>query len=111
MSEDAATVSDDVAHHRFLYRENGLDAQLVYRTEPDRLILVHTEVPDGLAGRGIGGSLVRAAIERAEKSAETLVPLCPYARKWLVDHPDVQRLVSIDWGDQPVPQDTGGASK
>lgn len=97
MNQNSGTVDDDVEHHRFLYREGGLDAQLVYRLDRNRLILVHTEVPDGLAGRGIGGRLVQAAVQRAEESGETLVPWCPYARKWLMDHSDAAGGVSIDW--------------
>jgi predicted GNAT family acetyltransferase len=108
MSERERTVGDDAEHQRFLYQEDGLDAQLVYRLDGNRLILVHTEVPDALAGRGIGGSLVRAAAERAETSGETLVPWCSYARKWLVDHSEVAGRVDIDWDDQPLTAGPGG---
>jgi hypothetical protein len=59
--------------------------------------LVHTEVPDGLSGQGIGGRLVAAAVERALGESLTLVPVCPYARRWLEDHPDDVAGVSIDW--------------
>ena len=62
-------------------RARGRDA-----TAPGRLILVHTEVPEHLAGRGIGGSLVRAALDRAASDHLTIVPRCPFARRWLKNH-------------------------
>lgn len=96
-------VRDDVGHHRFLYREAGLHAQLQYRADGERLVLVHTEVPEALGGRGIGGRLVGAAVDRAESSGETVVPWCPYARKWLRDHPDVAAKINIDWEALPQP--------
>ncbi len=101
MSESDTAVVDDIEHHRFVYREGGLDAQLVYRVDGDRLILIHTEVPDGLSGRGIGGHLVQAAVKRATASGEIIVPWCPYARKWLTDHPDHADRVEIDWEQPP----------
>ena len=67
-----------------------------------RLILAHTEVPETLRGRGIAGRLVRAAVERAAATGETVVPWCPYARKWLEDHPDDAARIAIDWSNLPA---------
>lgn len=101
MPEDNSGVVDDRRHHRFVFRQDGIDSQLVYQTDGDRLILVHTEVPDRLSGRGIGGRLVQAAVDRAAATGEILTPWCPYARKWLTDHPDLSGRVGIDW-DRPA---------
>ena len=38
---------------RFVYREDGAEAQLVYRVGDGRLMLVHTEVPESM-DRGVG---------------------------------------------------------
>jgi predicted GNAT family acetyltransferase len=95
------TVVDDAAHHRFLFAEGGHEAHLIYETAPGRLTLVHTEVPDELGGRGLGGRLVRAAIERAARTGETVAPWCPYARKWLHDHADEAGRITIDWSAPP----------
>jgi predicted GNAT family acetyltransferase len=97
----ATDVVDEPERHRFRYSEDGADAELVYRVDGDRLVLVHTEVPKALGGRGVGGRLVRAAVERAERSGETVLPWCPFARTWLRDHPDVAAGISIDWSDPP----------
>ena len=106
MTDDDSAVLDDRQHHRFVFRQDGIDAQLVYRTEGDRLILVHTEVPNALSGRGIGGRLVQAAVDRAVATGETLVPWCPYARKWLTNHPDLSGRVRIDWDHPPGAAET-----
>jgi predicted GNAT family acetyltransferase len=107
MSEGGATVVDDPTEERFVLAEDGQEAELIYEAKDNELILIHTEVPEALGGRGIGGQLVRAAIRRAEATGETVVPWCPYARKWLRDHPDAITGITIDWRDPPSEQPTG----
>ena len=99
MDEEAAdpAVIDVPAQGRFVVELEGHTAELVYRAEPGRLILVHTGVPSELEGRGIGSVLVRAAIARAADQGLTVVPWCPFARTWLGAHPDVADRVVIDW--------------
>jgi len=60
---------------------------------------VHTEVPEELSGHGLAGALTQAAITTAAAEGMTVVPLCPFARAWLVRHPDEAATVSIDWGE------------
>lgn len=88
-------VVDDSAAHRFVLDTDGHRAELVYRRVGDRLVLVHTEVPDALGGRGIGGRLVRAAVDSARIRGLTVVPECPFARQWLERHPDVAGTVVV----------------
>jgi predicted GNAT family acetyltransferase len=102
VSTPGSAVVDDVTGHRFRYVEDGVEAELVYRTRGDRLVLVHTLVPDALGGRGVGGQLVRAAVARAARTGETVVPSCPFARKWLQDHSDAASTIAIDWREEPA---------
>ena len=104
---DPPTVVDEIEHHRFAAEQDGLVAELIYHLNGDRLVLIHTEVPPPLGGRGIGGSLVRAAVERAARDGLTLVPRCPYARQWLQDHREVADTVAIDWSTPPEPPGRG----
>jgi uncharacterized protein len=94
---DSANVIDNTGASRFELREDGRLAELVYRSRGDRLVLVHTEVPVELEGRGIGGRLVTAAVDRAVREGLTLVPLCPFARGWLERHPEAASKAVIDW--------------
>ena len=102
MSSESDVV-DRQEEHRFLHVEEGLEAQLVYRAEPGKLVLVHTEVPSELGGRGLAGRLVEAAVERAERTGETVLPWCPYARRWLEGHPDAAARITVDSSDPPRP--------
>lgn len=90
-------VTDNQGDSRFEIHADGELAELLYRTRAGRLILVHTEVPEALGGRGLGGELVRAAIGKAKAQGMTLVPLCPFARSWLERHPEEAANVTIDW--------------
>ncbi len=103
-SDDSVRVQvDDIpAESRFVVRGSDGAAELEYRLNGDRLVLVHTEVPDAWEGRGVGGQLVRAALERAAANGLTLVPWCPFARHWLRSHGDEAAGVDIDW-DTPPP--------
>ncbi len=98
-----APVVDDAAASRFVIRDGGAEAELVYALEGDRILLVHTSVPEEWGGLGLGGRLVRAALERAESNGLTVVPWCPFARRWLRDHPDAAAAVTIDWGTPRLP--------
>ena len=95
------TVANNQTQQRFEMIVDGERAELTYRTEGDRLTLVHTGVPDAFEGRGIGGDLVRAAVDHAVDAGLTIVPHCRFARGWLDRHPDVAGRVPID----PVPDD------
>jgi len=89
-------VTDNQAQSRFELRADGSLAELFYRLGGRRLVLIHTDVPPELEGRGFGGRLVAAAVNRAAREDLTLVPLCPFAREWLERHPDRAAGVTID---------------
>jgi len=90
-------VTDNQDSSQLEIRAAGELAELIYRSRAGRLILMHTEVPESLSGRGLGGELVRGAISKAATEGMTVVPLCPFARSWLERHPDEAAKVPIDW--------------
>ena len=93
---DAPVVTDNPAASRFEYTSGGHLAELTYRLRAGRLVLIHTGTPAELEGHGIGGALVRAAIDRAAREGLVVVPLCPFARAWLERHPEEASRVTID---------------
>lgn len=101
-SDALSEVRHDETGGRFVAELDGVEAELVYRRRAGRIILIHTEVPDALAGRGVGATLVRAAIAFAQMEHLTVIPLCPFARRWLTDHPDQAEGVTIDWDTLPA---------
>jgi uncharacterized protein len=94
---DTPPVTDNQKSSRFEVRDDGYLAELMYHLSGNRLALIHTEVPEELEGRGIGGRLVTAAVARAAREGLTIVPYCPFARRWLEGHPDVAGRAAIDW--------------
>jgi uncharacterized protein len=94
---DIQQVTDNEPESRFEFRVGDLLAELKYHRNGKRLVLLHTEVPAQLEGRGIGGRLVAAATDRAARQGLTIVPLCPFARTWLERHAGEAAKATIDW--------------
>ena len=94
-------VVDLAEESRFVVREDGAEAELVYGRDDGRLVLAHTGVPPELEHRGIGGELVQAAVDLARAEGRILVPWCPFARRWLKGHPERLGGVEVDWRSMP----------
>jgi predicted GNAT family acetyltransferase len=90
-------IVNDSTRQRLVLEQHGLTSELIYRVRGDGLVIVHTEVPEELGGRGIGGQLVHAAIELARDMGLGIAPWCPFARRWLKGHPEAAAGVEIDW--------------
>jgi uncharacterized protein len=101
---DDAPVVDDTAESRYVLGQGDTEAELMYARQGDRLILIHTGVPEAWSGHGIGGRLVRTALARAKADGLTVVPWCSYARRWLGQHPDEAAAVAMDWDTPQPPQ-------
>jgi len=93
-------IVDDVDHHRLVVQVEGTEAELVYRRDGGKLVIVHTGVPEALGGHGVGGRLVAAALAMADDEGLTVVPWCPFARRWLREHPEAAPA-SVDWHTLP----------
>jgi predicted GNAT family acetyltransferase len=89
----SSQIVDNRDQRRFELTVDGLLATLIYRRPRHTLVLVHTEVPPELEGRGLGGRLVAAAVESANADGLSIEPLCPFARSWLERHPEVAATV------------------
>ena len=96
-SDPEASIVDNVSEHRFEIRIDGHLAFLEYHRNGNRFVIVHTEVPDALSGRGIAGALIEKAIQTAADADLVVVPSCPFANGWLHRHPEVAGRVTIDW--------------
>jgi len=63
-------------------------AVLQYRRTQDHISLIHTEVPEGSRGRGLGSQLIRAALDYAHFNQLKIVPICPAVKRYLEKHPE-----------------------
>jgi predicted GNAT family acetyltransferase len=84
----AVVVRDNREANRFEAVVDGQTAFLQYeRRSPRAIVLVHTEVPEALRHGGIGGELVRFALQSARAEGLTIVAQCPFVRDYLKKHP------------------------
>jgi predicted GNAT family acetyltransferase len=81
------------ARSRFEIQIGDQVAILRYRETPGRIDLIHTEVPDELAGRGIAGRLASFALDYARGRGLGVKPTCPYVAAYIERHPEYADLV------------------
>jgi predicted GNAT family acetyltransferase len=54
----------------------------------DTILLPHVEVDPERRDLGLGSMLVRRVLDDARAEGNMVVPLCPFARRWVDLHPD-----------------------
>lgn len=78
--------------------ETNVDGHIAYAAydleHPDRIVFTHTVVPEELSGRGIGGEIVKYALDHARSKNMTVVPQCSYVAAYIRKHPEYQELVA-----------------
>ena len=92
---DSGIVNNE-AEQRFEGHVQGHIAFLSYRRFPDRFVIVHTEVPPAIEGKGIAGKLVATALDFARAAHLRVIPLCPYATGFIRKHPEYHDLLSAE---------------
>ena len=80
---------------RFEATVDGQLAVLTYADMDGKLYLLHTGVPEELEGRGLGGRLVKYALDHARADGVKVVPSCPFAHAYVERHPEYQDLVAV----------------
>lgn len=68
-------------------------AFLEYRLYKGDIALMHTEVPDSLAGKGIASALAEYALNHARDHKIPVMVYCPFVSSYLKKHPEYQDLV------------------
>jgi predicted GNAT family acetyltransferase len=58
------------------------------------VVLVHTEVPEALSGRGIGSAIARAVLDDARAHGRRVVPECKFIASYISRHPEYAGLVA-----------------
>jgi len=59
----------------------------------DTVVLPHTEVEPKWEGHGIGSLLARRAFDDARADGMSVLPHCPFMKRWAELHPDYQDVV------------------
>jgi uncharacterized protein len=94
-------VNDVPAAHRF---EIYLDAVRIgfadYSVDASgRYVFPHVEIDPSFGGRGLGGELVRGAMDEMRARRARVVAVCPFLVAWLHEHPDYHDLLAPDSGE------------
>lgn len=86
-------IRDNPDAARFETTVDGQTAVLDYRLDDRNLRLTHTGVPPELEGRGIGGRLVRHALDDARERGLQVLPECPFVAAYIRRHPEDHELL------------------
>ena len=90
-------VKNNAAEERYEVALDGQLAFLEYERTGDRVVLIHTEVPEALEGHGIASKIARAALEDARAQHLAVVPMCDYVRSFIKRHPEYEDLVAPEF--------------
>jgi predicted GNAT family acetyltransferase len=89
-----AAVRDNPARSRFELDTDGETAIAVYSLSDGVLAITHTETPEHLRGRGIGGRLIAGVLEAARARGLKVAPRCRFARAYMAAHPEYRDLLT-----------------
>jgi uncharacterized protein len=78
---------------RFAFDLDGGLAIAQYRLSPGIITIVHTEIPPGLRGQGVGSTLVRRLLEEFRAQGLKVVAQCGFVRAFVASHPEFKDLL------------------
>lgn len=82
-------IRDHPGEHRYeLYVDEVLAAIEVYHVRADTISLMHTEVFDDFAGRGLAPLLVIHVLGEARERGLSVLPICPYVAGFIKKNAD-----------------------
>ena len=93
MAQEQGGITDNKQQSRYELPVEGGTAILQYMERDGALHLTHTEVPPELEGQGIGGRIVKHALDEAKSRGVKVAPLCPFVRTYIERHPEYKGLV------------------
>jgi predicted GNAT family acetyltransferase len=98
MEEETYVVRDAPERQRFeIDLRDGTFAIADYRLMPGRITFIHTKVPEGHEGEGLGTALIRAGLSAARKRGLKVIPICPFFAAYIREHPEEQDLLEEGW--------------
>jgi len=69
-------------------------AYVKFHIEGKKIFLDSTYTPEEHRGKGVGGELMKASMDYAEKNGLFIVPVCAFATEYFKKHPQYDRLLS-----------------
>lgn len=88
-------VTDNPEENRYEAHVNGeLAGAAFYQPQPDRLVVLHTEVGDAFEGQGVGSRLIGSMLDDIRRRGLSVTPLCAFTRAYIERHPEYDDLVA-----------------
>jgi len=87
-------VADRPDRRRYEISSDGEPAGYAEYILTDTLItFTHTEIDPAFEGKGLGGALIRAALDDVRTRDLAVLPLCPFVKGWIQRHREYADLV------------------
>ena len=87
-------VTDNKAQHRFELAVDGHIAKREYSLKDGVVAFMHTEVPQELAGMGIGSKLIKGALDAVRAQGLKVVAKCPFVSAYIAKHAEYADLLA-----------------
>jgi predicted GNAT family acetyltransferase len=92
MYDDLPIVNNQAAHNFEMVIE-GQRAFIDYIKRDDVYLLVHTEVPEQLAGKGVASAMVEKTFKYLDAHHFKIKAYCQYVQAYLKRHPEWEKLI------------------
>lgn len=76
-----------------IYVDGDRVGVLDYYVTGDTITMVHTVIDPAYGGQGLGGVLVKGALDEARSRGLSVRPACSFVRDYIDKHPEYQDLV------------------
>jgi predicted GNAT family acetyltransferase len=87
-------VIDNPEQAQYEIRADGELAGFVqYHLRNGVIAFLHTETDDRFRGQGLAGRLVQSTLDAVRERHLSVLPYCPYVRRWIAEHPAYADLV------------------
>lgn len=86
---------DNSALQRFELQIDNHIAFIEYKFKDDKLLLlIHTEVPPELEGKGVASAIVQKTLQYAKDNNIKIIPHCSFVLSYLEKHPEWNDIIA-----------------
>lgn len=89
-----SAVRDNTAGHRFELEIDDEIAKAWYRRQGNVVTFTHTDVPEALAGQGVGSRLAKGALDSVRAAGEKVAATCPFISAYLRKHREYDDILA-----------------
>lgn len=96
MAEEYKLIDNENKHQYEFHIDDKIAKMEYIKSASGEIYLIHTEVPAGLGGRGVGSQLAEKVLTDIERQKLRLIPLCPFVAGFIHKYPEWRRVVMRD---------------